>query len=183
MTFDGATPVSDPTALAVSTATAAHADYAKLVKNFNAHGMNPTVMAITRRALNRGANGLADMIITLGQSAPPPASAPRPPLTERDAHPLGERLGLRFRAGAVRERHGLWQSCGPERRAAQRRGDDLHLAFQDDHAGGERDERLGRRWECMRGIGRATVGYTVRIDVSASWSGQHASTSTSFTPR
>ncbi|MEI6501284.1 MAG: hypothetical protein WCP21_09700, partial [Armatimonadota bacterium] len=33
-----------------------------------------------------------------------------------------------------------------------------------------------------RGISSATAGYTVVISMSASWEGQYASTSTSFTP-
>ena len=35
---------------------------------------------------------------------------------------------------------------------------------------------------CTRSIGNATAGYTVVINMSASWSGQYKSTSASFTP-
>ena len=36
---------------------------------------------------------------------------------------------------------------------------------------------------CKRSISSATVGYEVIISISASWNGQDASASTSFTPR
>jgi len=81
VTFDGVTPVSDPTSFTVRAATKAHRDYAKLVSTFNRRGFNATVRAIAIRSLNRAANGLADLIVALGRAAPPPRPSPSPSIS------------------------------------------------------------------------------------------------------
>jgi hypothetical protein len=67
--FDGVKPVSSPSGLTVKVATQAREDYSKLVSTFNRNGFDPTVQAITIRALGRAANGLADLLVDLRNDA------------------------------------------------------------------------------------------------------------------
>ena len=67
--FDGVKPVSSPSALTVKVATQAREDYSRLVSTFNRSGFDPTVQAITIRALGRAANGLADLLVDLRNDA------------------------------------------------------------------------------------------------------------------
>jgi len=69
--FDGYRRVLQAGRKAKSAAVAAHKNYAALVSHYGAHGYDATVSLITRRAMNRAANGLADMIVTLKRLAPP----------------------------------------------------------------------------------------------------------------
>ena len=71
--FESTVTVNDPNAFAVQAATAAHADYAALVKNFSKRGMNAVVMTITERSLDRAANGVANLLLSLGRSLVAPS--------------------------------------------------------------------------------------------------------------
>jgi hypothetical protein len=57
-------------ALSKGTAAASHRHYAALVKHFNSAGMDSTVMSITRKRLDRAANGLADLLVSIKRSIP-----------------------------------------------------------------------------------------------------------------
>lgn len=63
--FDGRDYVSDPAQFTRDVAVLAHADYKALVDEFNRNGMNDKVRAITKRRLNRAANGMADLIYSV----------------------------------------------------------------------------------------------------------------------
>jgi hypothetical protein len=65
---DGIATVHNVRARAVAAATRAHESYATLVTTYLAHGYDATARRITRARLNRAANDLADIIVTL-QSA------------------------------------------------------------------------------------------------------------------
>ena len=65
MRFDGYTATKNVTALAKNTAGASHKQYSALVNGYSADGMSPAVVAITAKSMNRAANGLADLIISI----------------------------------------------------------------------------------------------------------------------
>jgi hypothetical protein len=65
VTSDGSTRVTNVRATAIAAATQAHRSYATLVSVYRKSGFNATVRRITRRALRRAANDLADIIGTL----------------------------------------------------------------------------------------------------------------------
>ena len=52
-------------AFSKSTAAASHRYYTALVSGYNSGGMNATVKSITRKRLNRAANGLADLLVSI----------------------------------------------------------------------------------------------------------------------
>jgi len=68
--FDGYRRVDNITLKARNAARRAHRSYATLVDHYYRHGYDATVARITRQAMNRGANGLADIVITLKRKAP-----------------------------------------------------------------------------------------------------------------
>ena len=70
VTFDGYKARTDVVAFTKATATTGHKSYTALVKGYNRGGMNATVLAITRKAMNRAANGLADLLISLKRKVP-----------------------------------------------------------------------------------------------------------------
>jgi hypothetical protein len=57
--------VASARAIAVTAARAGHRSYRTLVRAFSAHGMNRTVLRITRASLNRAVWGLRDLIVSL----------------------------------------------------------------------------------------------------------------------
>jgi hypothetical protein len=63
--FDGYDRVVSAAARTRYVAVHAHDFYAALVKGYNAHGLDSTVLSITRKSLNRAVNHLADIIITI----------------------------------------------------------------------------------------------------------------------
>jgi hypothetical protein len=65
VTFDGYQPRASIVAFTQQAATASHRYYFTLVRNYNASGMSPAVLSITKKCLNAAANGLADLIIGL----------------------------------------------------------------------------------------------------------------------
>jgi hypothetical protein len=65
VTFDGYQATGGVVAFTRATATASHRSYSALVTGYNAGGMNGTVLSITRKSLNRAANGLADLLISI----------------------------------------------------------------------------------------------------------------------
>ena len=68
--------ISSPTGAAKAAATVAHKDHSTLVSVYTAKGFNSTVRTITKRSLNRAASGIAGLIISLGDVAPPPSPSP-----------------------------------------------------------------------------------------------------------
>lgn len=67
---DGHSHVADPEAATVNAATTAHGSYTDLVTNYVSYGINnTTVQSITQGSLNRAANGLADMIVSIQEDA------------------------------------------------------------------------------------------------------------------
>ena len=70
MTFDGYKARTDVVAFTRATATTSHKSYSALVKGYNLGGMNATVLSITKKAMNRAANGLADLIISIKNKVP-----------------------------------------------------------------------------------------------------------------
>ena len=65
VTYDGFTATKDVSGYAKSTAAAANKQYSALVEGYSAAGMSAAVVAITARSMNRAANGLADLIVSL----------------------------------------------------------------------------------------------------------------------
>ena len=70
VTFDGYKARTDVVAFTKTTATTSHKSYTALVKGYNSGGMNATVLSITKKAMNRAANGLADLIISIKNKVP-----------------------------------------------------------------------------------------------------------------
>ena len=70
VSYDGYRATGDVVAFSKSTAAASHQHYSALVKHFNAAGMDATVMSITRKRLNRAANGLADLLVSIKRNVP-----------------------------------------------------------------------------------------------------------------
>ena len=70
VTFDGYQARSDVVAFTKATAATSHKSYSTLVKGYNSGGMNATVLSITKKAMNRAANGLADLIISIKNRVP-----------------------------------------------------------------------------------------------------------------
>jgi hypothetical protein len=70
VTFDGYEARTDVVAFAKATASTSHKSYTALVKGYNRGGMSATVLSITRKALNRAANGLADLLISIKNKVP-----------------------------------------------------------------------------------------------------------------
>jgi hypothetical protein len=68
VSYDGFRATRDVVAFSKSTAAASHRHYSALVKHFNSAGMDSTVMSITRKRLNRAANGLADLLVSIKKS-------------------------------------------------------------------------------------------------------------------
>jgi hypothetical protein len=69
VTSDGVTAMADVKARAISTAKRAHRSYTDLITAYRAGGYSGKVDTITRAALGRAVNGLADLLMTLN---PPP---------------------------------------------------------------------------------------------------------------
>ena len=65
VSYDGFTATKSVSGYAKSTATASHKQYQELVGDYVAGGMSAAVMTSTARSLNRAANGLADLIVSL----------------------------------------------------------------------------------------------------------------------
>jgi hypothetical protein len=63
--FDGYTATKNVTAFAKNAARASHKQYSALVSGYVAAGMSPAVVAITAKSMNRAANGLADLIVSI----------------------------------------------------------------------------------------------------------------------
>lgn len=72
-TYDGRGLVT-PYAATVRLAKLAHGSYVTLVSSYDADGYSETVDRITRRALNRGANTLADLIAAMSSDGEPRAT-------------------------------------------------------------------------------------------------------------
>jgi len=68
--YDGYKARTDVVAFTKTTATTGHKSYTALVKGYNSGGMNATVLSITKKAMNRAANGLADLIISIKNKVP-----------------------------------------------------------------------------------------------------------------
>ncbi|MDR3687714.1 MAG: hypothetical protein P4L93_12250 [Coriobacteriia bacterium] len=75
-TYDGYQRVTDPAAATVSAATNAHASYSALVSAYTAEGFDSRVSAIAKAGVNRAANGVADMIMSIQQAAVEVSSSP-----------------------------------------------------------------------------------------------------------
>jgi hypothetical protein len=75
---DGYDEVVDAAALTKRAASVSHHAYRSLVSQFNWHGYNSRVKGMTRSALNRAVNGLADIIVSLQQEASAPPALPTP---------------------------------------------------------------------------------------------------------
>ena len=67
--YDGYKRVSDPAALTVSSARAAHGSYKKLVNEYNKRRYSSTTNKITQASMNRTVNGLADLIVSIQEDA------------------------------------------------------------------------------------------------------------------
>jgi hypothetical protein len=65
ISYDGYAPTRDVVAFTEDTAAASHKYYTALVKGYISGGMNATVKEITRKRLNRAANGLADLLVSI----------------------------------------------------------------------------------------------------------------------
>ena len=52
------------------TASAGHQYYPALVKGYNSGRMNAAVLSITKKSLDRAANGLADLIVSIKKKIP-----------------------------------------------------------------------------------------------------------------
>jgi hypothetical protein len=82
--FDGYTATRNVTAYTRNTAAASHEQYAALVSGYASEGMSSGVVSITAQSLNRAANGLADLLISIknrvsgGGVAPAPTPTPTP---------------------------------------------------------------------------------------------------------
>lgn len=63
--FDGYKARTDVIGFTKTTAATSHQSYTALVKGYDSGGMNATVLSITRKAMNRAANGLADLLISI----------------------------------------------------------------------------------------------------------------------
>ena len=63
--FNGYRPARSVAGLTRTTAAASHTQYAALVEEYAGSGMSAATLAITRKSLNRAANGLADLIISI----------------------------------------------------------------------------------------------------------------------
>ena len=70
ITYDGYEATTDVVAFTRKTATASHQSYSALVKGYNSGGMSATVLSITKKSLNRAANGLADLLISIKKKVP-----------------------------------------------------------------------------------------------------------------
>lgn len=66
--FNGHDPVLSAATRTRFTARYVHTRHGSLVRGYNAYGFDSTVLAITKRSLNRAVNGLADIIITKRKS-------------------------------------------------------------------------------------------------------------------
>jgi len=73
--YDGYTATRSVSAFTKSAAAAAHVRYGALVRRFNAGDMSAAVVALTAKSLNRAANGLADLIVSLEKGVKGGASA------------------------------------------------------------------------------------------------------------
>ncbi|MCX6364596.1 MAG: hypothetical protein NTW58_10600 [Actinobacteria bacterium] len=198
VTFDGVTPVSDPTSFTVRAATKAHRDYAKRVSTFNRRGFNATVRAITIRSLNRAANGLADLIVALGRAAPPPSPSPSPSISPSPSPTVTPTPSPSPTPTRVLSVSGSVSDSSP----AQYSNVTAYCKAVDQRGMAISGVRVSLTWHykttspaetwtsgssgvaaCTRNISGATKGDTVYISMSASWEGQYASASASFTPR
>jgi hypothetical protein len=70
VTFDGYRATTDVVAFTRNTAAGGHTMYTALVKGYNGSGMSPAVLTITRKAMDRAANGLADLLISISKRVP-----------------------------------------------------------------------------------------------------------------
>jgi hypothetical protein len=65
ISYDGYQATKNVVAFSKTTAAASHQYYTALVNGYNSGGMNTTVKTITRKRLNRAANGLADLLVSI----------------------------------------------------------------------------------------------------------------------
>ena len=70
ITYDGYKATTDVAGFTRTTASASHRYYSALVKGYNSGGMNATVLSITKKSLDRAANGLADLIVSIKKKVP-----------------------------------------------------------------------------------------------------------------
>ena len=70
ITYDGYKATTDVVGFTKTTATASHLYYSALVKGYNSGGMNATVLSITKKSLDRAANGLADLLVSIKRKVP-----------------------------------------------------------------------------------------------------------------
>ena len=70
ITYDGYRATTNVVGFTRSTAAASYASYTALVTGYNKGGMNATVLSITRKSLNRAANGLADLLVSIKKRVP-----------------------------------------------------------------------------------------------------------------
>jgi len=63
--FNGYDAATNVVGRVKATAAASHKQYTALVNNYSANGMSAGVMSITHNSMNRAANGLADLIISI----------------------------------------------------------------------------------------------------------------------
>ena len=76
MSDDGYQYRGNPSQFTVDCANASHEYYSSLISAFSAHGFNSTVKDIEGRNLNRGVNGLADLIVSAQADANPASMDP-----------------------------------------------------------------------------------------------------------
>ena len=63
--YDGYKARTNVVGFTKATATSSHKQYTTLVDSYSAAGMNGAVLAITAKSMNRAANGLADLIVSI----------------------------------------------------------------------------------------------------------------------
>ena len=171
VTFDGPTAVTDPAAFTVRAGRAAHADYARLVAAYSARGMDASVKAITRRSLDRAASGLADLIVTLGQSAPPPRRIMSVSGWVSDKRPASD-ADVTAYCKAV------------DQYGAPIAGVSVTFTwwFQDSQPRETVTTGADGIAACTRNIGGIGAGCVVEITMGASWEDQYTMVSASFAP-
>jgi hypothetical protein len=70
ITYDGYKATTNVVGFTKTTASASHQYYTALVKGYNSGGMSSTVLSITKKSLNRAANGLADLLVSIKRRVP-----------------------------------------------------------------------------------------------------------------
>jgi hypothetical protein len=74
--YDGFAHVSSASSLTSSAAGKAHSSYETLVTEYRRHGFDAKCVSIARKSVNRAANGMADIIMSIQQDAVEVAASP-----------------------------------------------------------------------------------------------------------